>query len=618
MRIRTKMFLLASSAMAFMAAIAGIYLLGQVSRDKIEAERRVLLSLNDSVKDLIGAINLLDSGQIGSAQARFKAKSVDAAAAFDAVEHLTYLPRVNASLKEAIEIITNLRALAADDLATLSASFESLKADALRYFLSTDVYTLGKFYTDDYIRKKYDLTEVFKKLDDFSTLSTGLTDTLLMSSDVITEKNLVVDQELAKAQARSLMVTAGIGIALISFALLLAFIMSRSLAKPIISIERTILSLSSGDLRDRAAVATSDELGALGGNLNGFLDSLSASIGEIQAVARENEELKTRLIQALSGATSSAVEIDANAASIKRQVEGLDSRIAGVDEALVGMTRGIMAYAGSISDQDKMIASSSSSMEGVIGSMDSIGRIAEGDRSAAERLVEAAAEGRVVFGETFESLSGIAKSVEDINDMARVIQEIASRTNLLAMNAAIEAAHAGDSGKGFAVVADEIRKLASAASESSKQIGDTIRSVGEKMSRAAGARDRSSASFEAMDAQITTVSASASKIDTLLGEIRSKTGAVLVSMQHLREASAKTAEGSAGIEAAANSVEGAVTETARVSQEVRSNIAEIVAGLGEISGSIQAVSGLSEKLGDAGARLDAAVNAFKIGEAGDA
>jgi methyl-accepting chemotaxis protein len=614
MRIRSKMFMLVSSAMAFMVIIAAIYLFSQASSGKIEAERRVLLGLNDSVKDLIGAINLLDSGQIDSSEKRFLEKKAAADAAFDAAGKLTYIPKVNAALKDSIEIINNLRALASDDLASLTTQFSALKADEAKFFLSTRETTLRQFYTDEYARKKYDLKDVYKRLEDFTTLSAGLTDTLIMSSDVIGEKNILIDKELAAAQARSLVITLAIGAVLVALALLIAFRFSRSLAKPIVSIERTIKSLGTGDLRERAAIASKDELGILGANLNSFLDSLSSSIGEIQSVARENDELKRNLIQALSGASSSATEIDANAASIKRQVEGLDAKIGGAREALSDMGKGIFEYAERVTKQDEMIGSSSASMEEVIASMNSIGSIAEGDRAAADSLVKATAESRVVFGETFEGLSAIARSVEDINEMARVIQEIASRTNLLAMNAAIEAAHAGESGKGFAVVADEIRKLASAASESSKQIGDTIRSVGEKMAKASDSRDRASSSFKVMDAQIVRVTASASEIDRLLGEIRVKAQAVLGSMRELGEASKSTAQGSAAIESAAVSVDGAVAEAARVSQEVRANIAEIVAGLGEISTSVQDVSGLAGKLGEAGARLDSAVNAFTTGQ----
>jgi methyl-accepting chemotaxis protein len=612
MRIRSKMFALVSSAMAFMAIVAAVYLVSQGSRSRIEAERKVLLGLGDSVRDLIIAVNLLDSGQMDSSSARFDEKRAAAERSFDAIEGLKYLPRVNASLKESVEIIRNLRSLASDDLASLSSAYGALKADSVKYFMSSRETTLPQFYTDEYARKKYGLADVYQRLAAFSTLSAGLTETLVMSSDVIAEKNLLIDKELEEANAKSLAFASSIGAALVALILFMAFVVSRSLAKPIVTIERTIESLGSGDLRERAVVATRDELGLLGGELNDFLESLSASIGEIQSVSKENAELKRVLAQSLAGASSSAVEIDANAASIKRQIEGLDAQIARARSALEEMGKGLSEYARRVEAQDAMIASSSSSIEEVIESIGSISSIAESDREATEGLVKATAESRVVFGVTFEGLSGIAKSVEDINEMASVIQDIASRTNLLAMNAAIEAAHAGESGKGFSVVADEIRKLALAASESSKRIEETIRSVGERMSRAASSRDKSSASFNAMDGQIGKVANSASEIDGHLAGIRDKAGAVLQSMRELRAASKSTAAESSEVEHAASSVSEAMAETTRVSQEVRSNIAEIVVGLGEISSSVQEVASLSEKLGEAGTRLDSAVNAFTI------
>ena len=229
-----------------------------------------------------------------------------------------------------------------------------------------------------------------------------------------------------------------------------------------------------------------------------------------------------------------------------------------------------------------MIGSSTASMEGVVASMNS-DRLDRGRRTARRptSLVKATEESRVVFGETFEGLSAIARSVEDINEMARVIQEIASRTNLLAMNAAIEAAHAGESGKGFAVVADEIRKLASAASESSKQIGDTIRAVGEKMAKAADSRDRASASFKDMDAQIVRVTASASEDRRSPRGHRAKAGA-----DHRLDARAARGLRAHGRGIGRHSRRRPSRWRApwprplSVSQEVRANIGEIAAGLG--------------------------------------
>jgi methyl-accepting chemotaxis protein len=610
-KIRSKMFLLGSSALLFLAMNAAVYSINQAFVLRIEAERRVLMRLSDSTKDLSAAIALMDSGQLDSSKARFEAKKAAADASFEAFGRIKELPRVNATLKESVEIIDGLASLASDDLTSLAKAYDELREDAQRIFFSTRETTLRQFYTDDYARKKYDLTEVYARLDAFDTLSAGLIDTLAMNCDVIAERSVVVDKEVAAATLRGALTSAALGVVLVALALILSFVSSRSIAKPLIAIESTIGALGSGDLRVRSLVGSKDELGRLGGELNGFLDALSASIREIQVVSSENLELKGSLADAAASASSSAVEIDANASSIGRRVEGLDASIAGARGKLENMTSGLMDYARRVSEQDGMISSSADSMDGVIGSMDEIGGLADGDRAAADALVAATAEGRVVFSETFERLSAISKSVTGVSEMADVIREIAERTNLLAMNAAIEAAHAGESGRGFAVVADEIRKLSSAASDSSKTIGDNIASVVRLMNKAEEARDRASRAFEAMDNQIRSVTASSAKLDALLKEIRGMTAGVRESIRELRASSASTADATTGITESAASVGGAVAEAARVSQEVRANISEIAAGLSLISSSVFEVSALAGRIGETSARLDAAVNAFQ-------
>ncbi len=611
MRIRSKIFLLVATSVLFMVFLISVFVSVQAYTARIEEERRVLLALNETVKDLVAAVNMLDSGQIDSSRTRLANKRADLDAVFTAVAELKEIPSMDASLRDAIQIIRDLGALTTEDLDKLSASYDTLKADAQQYFLSTNVTTLRDFYTFDNVREKNDLTAVYARLEDLVTLSWGLTDTLNSLSDVIAEKNLLVDAAISAANRRSALLSSGMALVLVASSLLMAFFFSHSFAKPIVAIEGAIGAVRSGDLTVRAAATSKDEMGRLGDNLNTFLATLSASIAEIKAVSRQSLALRDEFGRAVAGASSSSTEIGASAESIRRRIADLDERIIGARASLDTMMRLIVEYSGRIAEQDGMVYRSAQSVEGMLASIGSIAELADRDRAASASLESAAADGRIVFKDTFDRLSGIENSVGAITEMATVIEDIAAQTNLLAMNAAIEAAHAGESGKGFAVVASEIRKLAQAATESSRRIGDIVGSIADLGKKASGSRDRATAAFAEIDSQIGQVASSARDVDALIGTIRAEAASLLGAMRSLREVSARTAEGAGQIEGSARSLETTVSEVARVSGEVNSNSAEITAGLGEISVAMGEVSTLAQNIGESGSRLDAAINSFK-------
>jgi len=115
-------------------------------------------------------------------------------------------------------------------------------------------------------------------------------------------------------------------------------------------------------------------------------------------------------------------------------------------------------------------------------------------------LQSSSEEGGHGLKEVSVDIQEIAKESDGLMEINAVMENIASQTNLLSMNAAIEAAHAGEAGKGFAVVADEIRKLAESSSDQSKTIGTVLKKIAESIKNITGSTDNVLKKFEAIDA----------------------------------------------------------------------------------------------------------------------
>jgi methyl-accepting chemotaxis protein len=140
-----------------------------------------------------------------------------------------------------------------------------------------------------------------------------------------------------------------------------------------------------------------------------------------------------------------------------------------------------------------------------------------------------------MMNRTVDTIQEIHGGIDSITEITSLILDIAGRTNLLAMNAAIEAAHAGESGRGFAVVADEIRKLAENTAQNSQGIKQAVDSIVTAIRRSSDAGNETASLFKEMEGEIATLIDSLREVDSGIGEIGVGSEQVMTSMVTLRE-----------------------------------------------------------------------------------
>ena len=403
-----------------------------------------------------------------------------------------------------------------------------------------------------------------------------------------------------------------IGLVMFVLYFTLAFIAARALKRYFTRLETLLGKIAAGDLTDRIKIKRNDEIGRLMTHLNMATEHSHTMLAALREEADKMTAIGSDLSSNMEETAAAVKQISSNATTVKEkalmQAAGV-TETAATGEQIQGklslLVKGITRQSESITQSSALITSTAENMlriNKILSQNDELIKTVYGQMKAGTDGARAANE----------FVKKIAERSEALLEASQVIQNIASQTNLLAMNAAIEAAHAGESGKGFAVVADEIRKLAEESNMQGKQIGAVIKESTEIIAQVSEAGIQAEKTFTDVYGLISNISEKEDSIVNLMREQEENGAQVLSAIETINKVTKDVSSASVEMLEGGKQITAEMQKLAEITRETTDSMTEIASGAEQITDAVEEVVSLAEQNKTSIEHLAQEVGKFKI------
>jgi methyl-accepting chemotaxis protein len=372
------------------------------------------------------------------------------------------------------------------------------------------------------------------------------------------------------------------------------------------------LSSAHKDLTQKVVICSVDEMGTISGMINTLCRNLRTGIGEIKEGQAELKQVGKQLEENSNTIAGSITSISGAADLVLKrtheQIESVNTSSKAVNDIAVLIGK----LEESVASQTSSMSQGSAAVEEMVGNIASIGTVTEKMASQFKTVAEASTEGLRIQTESRERIREIVIQSQGLMEANKIIATIASQTNLLAMNAAIEAAHAGEMGRGFSVVADEIRKLAENSSNESRKIGAELKQIVATIDQIVKDAEVSGRAFAEVSKRVNDTDKLVTEVDHAIHEQKSGADQVLHSLKAMKDINSEVANYSHQMSQGNKVMLSEVSALHSSAAEVSERIEDVTEGIKKISTGALEVSKLAAESSSSTEKISAISDGFEV------